>query len=498
MRAAPKARGMRPFVRFGRGKPVRRLAAGHDGGLAGWMPRRVTRYSEGLDRATLQTRSEDIIANDGHAASVARTMVTNTVGIGLAPQSTLDHEALGISEDAARAVARDQERAFRLWSQEAHVGRRLHFEDCQALTIHETVAQGEYLWIGRTLSEQKTRAKGRRFSFCLQEVHPLRLRTPAHLVGDDSIRDGVVMDEDGEDLGYWIENSRDVWGGMDDYVYCPARAGHRRLVFHAYRMESPEQVRGVPLLAPVIKLFRDKYDFLDYEVMAQIITSAFPVAIESTAPLTEGNMYQGTQQPRYFQQVHPGQIFYPNPGESVKALTANRPGNNFEAFFKIILRTITAVAGLPYEQVARDFSDTNYSSARAALLEAWRVYQEYRHWLLRHFCKPVRAQVLEEAWLRGYWSIPKGAPDFYGHMDLWLASRWTPPPRGHVDPLKEIEANILGLRAGLLTYADLLGEQGVDYEDAFAQQFREQRLRQSLGLPQDLTTNASATKEEAS
>ncbi len=36
---------------------------------------------------------------------------------------------------------------------------------------------------------------------------------------------------------------------------------------------------------------------------------------------------------------------------------------------------------LPYELFAKDFSRVNYSSARAALLEAWRYLHGRRRWL---------------------------------------------------------------------------------------------------------------------
>lgn len=470
-----------------RARSVRRIAASRGGTLSNWNTWRVGQQQEVLDRETMQTRSEDIIANDGHAASTRDTIVVNTIGVGLSPQSIIDNEALGISEADARAIEKAQERAFKLWMREAHVGRRMHFQDCQQLTIGGAVTFGEFLWIGRMLDESTRLAKGRQFSFALQDVHPVRLKTPPERSMDEQVRDGVLLDEDGEPMGYYVANVNQS-GGLEDYQFVPARQGHRQLVFHSFRYREPEQARGIPLLAPVLKLFRDKYDFLDYEVIAQIITSSFPIAIETTLPNDPGGAYAAISrteggQKRWFQTVHPGQVLYPNPGEKVNPVTSNRPGNNFDSFFKLILKTLGAVAGIPYNQILKDFSDTNYSSARAALLEAWRVYQDYRAWLVRHFCQPVREHVLEEAWLRGMWRAPKGAPGFYAALDLYTACRWTPPPRGYVDPYKEILSNVKGLESGLYTYGDLLAEQGLDWEEHFTQQARERRRREELELP---------------
>lgn len=463
-------------------RSVRRVAASHGGTLGNWNPYRVSQAQEPLDREKMQLRSEDIIANDGHASAIRETIVTNAVGTGLTPQSALDHEALGIAEADARAIEKAQERAFRMWMREAHAGRTMHFADCQQLTIGNIVTFGDSLWLGRMFDEPTRIRKGRLFSFALQDLHPIRMKTPPDRTLDLAVRDGISLDEDGEALGYFFANT-DTLGQMTEYQYIPARQGHRQIVFHSFRVREPEQVRGVPLLAPVLKLFRDKYDFLDYEVVAQIITASFPIAIETENPKDYGAGANQPAEKRWFRQVNPGQVVYPNPGESVKPIKSDRPGNNFDSFFKLILRTISAVAGIPYNQVLKDFSDTNYSSARAALQEAWRVYQDYRAWLVRRFCQPVREHVLEEALLRGMWSLPKGAPDFYGAMDLYLNCRWTPPPRGYVDPYKEILAQLKGLEGGLFDYASLFAEQGEDWEEKFSQQQRERDDRKRRGLP---------------
>lgn len=38
------------------------------------------------------------------------------------------------------------------------------------------------------------------------------------------------------------------------------------------------------------------------------------------------------------------------------------------------MRHLSVGVNLPYERVYKDFSKTNYATARAALLEAWRTF----------------------------------------------------------------------------------------------------------------------------
>ena len=53
------------------------------------------------DLPLLRERSRELLRNDPYAASVVRSMVDNTVGVGIKPQAHIDAEVLGISEEEA-------------------------------------------------------------------------------------------------------------------------------------------------------------------------------------------------------------------------------------------------------------------------------------------------------------------------------------------------------------------------------------------------------------
>ncbi|MHC1791801.1 phage portal protein [Solidesulfovibrio sp.] len=473
-------------VRTHRARPVRRVAAGHAGTMAGWNPTRLPAGQQAMDRQTMLARAEDLAANDGHAASLIDTKALNIAGWGLAPQSRLRAADLGLSQEEVRIIARQQERAFRLWCREAHCGGQMHFFDIQSLAVRDALRCGEYLFLGRMLD-----TPGRRFSFALQDVHPERLCSPPDRLDDGTLRDGIEVDPStGAPVRYHIKNPSEGFD-MESWAAVDARRGHRPLVMHGFRYSRSEQWRGDPALSTVVKLFKDKYDFLDYEVVAQILTSSIPVAIKTAMGGTGEGYDQATK--KFYQRVSPGQFLYLNEGEEANVLQSNRPGNNFDGFFRLILRSIGAAAGVPYEQLLKDFSQTNYSSARAALLEFWRVCTEYRQWFVRQFCDPIWTMVQEEALLRGYWAIPGGDLNrFYADTDLWTSVWWAPPPRGYVDPLKEMQANELGLRIGVLSHSDVIGEQGRDAEEVLDQIARDRQDMADRGLIFALS-GASAT-----
>jgi lambda family phage portal protein len=254
-------------------------------------------------------------------------------------------------------------------------------------------------------------------------------------------------------------------------------------MIHCFADKDEEQVRGRSVLSPAMKFFRDLSDYLDYELVGAIVASSTPVWIETADPNGLSKQFRTEDEDTedvHYQELAPGQIYYGNANERPHVITSNRPGTTFEAFVERVLRAVGASTGMPYEIVAKDFSKTNYSSARAALLEAWRIFSFYQKWLVDLYCRPVWEMVIEEAYLRGYIEIPMSTDDFYRHFPALTRARWIPPKRGHVDPTKEMTANIKGMENDILTLADIVAEDGGDWEAVLEQRAREREKKAGL------------------
>jgi capsid protein len=87
------------------------------------------------------------------------------------------------------------------------------------------------------------------------------------------------------------------------------------------------------------------------------------------------------------------------PGEKVGFQAAARPNTAFAEFEAAALRNIAAGTGtVSYEQLSGDWSRTNYSSARASLLEIWKsllfASERVRHALRDpDLCRPARGSL---------------------------------------------------------------------------------------------------------
>ena len=111
-------------------------------------------------------------------------------------------------------------------------------------------------------------------------------------------------------------------------------------------------------------------------------------------------------------------------------MPANHPGPNYAEFEKSTLRHMAAAFGISYEQLARDYSETNYSGARAGMVEAWKFFTSRRTLIASRFASMIYALWLEEAIDRGEAELPPGAADFYAVKTALARCDWIGPGRG--------------------------------------------------------------------
>lgn len=474
---------------------ISRTGAGGGGTLSNWSPRRLTWAEEGRQRHTLADRANDLAANHAHAASLIDSISINVVGPGLWPQSKPNFKRLGITEEQAREIAEAAEWEFELWNREADARGVSDFYGIQFQNLWSMLVNGEFINLPLMIDDP-----ARRYRLALQTIDPIRLRTPYDMISAPAIRDGIRLGAMGQPIGYFIADPEDgrltTLLTRDSFRELPPRRGHRPVVLHRFHCKTPEQARGVSVLAPAMKFFRDMSDYLDFELVGAIVASSFPVWIEKTSPYDAEDEHgdpvtAGDPSPPH-QTVRPGQIAYGNPGEKPHILESNRPANSFATFLEVVLRAVGAACGMPYEVISKDFSKTNYSSARAALQEAWRVFELYQDWLINHFCRVVWEMFFEEAVLRGRIRLPAGAPGFYAARAEYCAATWVGPERTNIDPVKEMVADIMGLNANATTLADIAAKRNKDWETQLLQRSRERQTATALGLNPDPPTAKEA------
>jgi lambda family phage portal protein len=417
------------------------------------------------------------------------TFATTIVGPGLMPLPAIDSKASGLSREEISRIHALQRAIYRTWHPIADAGGRMTFGAIQYLIERNMMVYGEYLVLVRMLDT------GRPYYLSLQVVNPQRLRTPIDLWNNPSIKDGVELGANGEPVAYWIKKSTTSPGSLPDtsanFLRVPARTGHRKNVFHGFIQTEPEQVRGWPSFAPALKFFKDPSDYLDAELVSNIVTAALALFIQiggndayglanQLATLTDEATLPGAQPTRY-QELVPGSIMYGNQGETPHLISPNRPGQTFEPFTRTIKKGIAYSLNQPYAALFKDTDGVSFAGFRSAMLEAWRTYEQRRTWLGEAFCAPVWTMLMEEAYLRGEWDVP----DFYEKMAVYTNSRWQGPPKGDIEPVKQMQTDVLAIRNNLKTRSASINERGGDLLETFDTLQEEQEMMEERNLTEE-------------
>ncbi len=433
------------------------------------------------DLPDLRDRSRDLNRNDATASGITQTITVNTVGTGIRPQSIIDYNILGISEEQADTIRKQQETVFAKWNPYADAGNRMNFYEIQALADRQILENGESIIIIR-------RIKDRPFLLALEVVEGDRLSTPTDLKSNKNIKSGVEVGPNGEPVAYYIRKSHpgDMWSQFNsnasDYMRIEAfNEFGMPNILHLYVVQRPGQTRGIPFFAPVMSLFKDLGDYLEAEVVATRISACFALFVKTTDPYNTaiGSASGSNASSQRLEDIEPGMIQYLGPGQEVTPVNPTRPGTMFDSFVERIIRMIGSALQLPYELVAKDFSKTNYSSARAGLLQAQKYFKSRQRWLAERLCQPVWNMVQEEAYLKNQLPIS----NFYEREMDWTLVRWITPGWQWVDPLKEVKAVELALENNLTSLADEVAQKGQDWETVMEQNARERKKREDLGLP---------------
>lgn len=437
------------------------------------------------DLPILRERCRDLSRNNPLARGALNTKVTNVVGTGLKLQARIDYEYLGLSADEAEAWERNVEREFRLWADSPNCDREstLNFYGLQAMAFRQTLENGDSFvllpyWPRKSFP----------YGTCIQLVEADRVSNPSFAIDKPTLAGGVEKDDAGAPIAYHILKTHpgNPFGQAREWVRYPAFSETgRRLVLHLLTKERPGQSRGVPDLAPVIELFKQLGNYTDAEVMAAVVSAMFTLFVESQFPqgfTLQDMMDAGVQFSDKDLKLGNGLIAYLRPGEKVSAPVPGRPNQAFDPFVIAILRQIGVALELPFEVLIKHFT-ASYSASRAALLEAWKFFMSRRAWLADNFCQPVYEAWLEEAVASGRIAAPGFLSGDYAIRKAYARADWIGPARGQIDELKEVNAAIERINAGISTLEQETEQlNGGNWLDNQRQRAKEAKLRKELEL----------------
>ena len=234
-------------------------------------------------------------------------------------------------------------------------------------------------------------------------------------------------------------------------------------VLHLFERLRPGQVRGVPWFAPVMLKLRDLDAYDEAELVRKKIEACFAAFVTGVQDEETLGKARTEADGSRIETFEPGMIEYLEPGRDVKFASPSASGGYAE-YMRLQLHAIAAGVGLTYELLTGDLSQVNYSSIRAGLIE-FRRRMEALQWqlLVPGLCQPVWRRFVLAAQAAG--KLPDGD----------IGCDWTAPRFEAVDPMKDIQADILAVRAGVMTLKEAIARQGYEPAQVLAEIAADQR-----------------------
>ena len=468
-------------------------------------------------KTIMDARVRDTVRNDAYAAAGAEIRKDSIVGamflLNSKPNQTyLAYENAAMDETWAEEFQLEAETKFTLWAESPNC--YVDMQGVNTLTGLVRLAIAQYTTTGEVLGTIEFPRARPQFRTAVQMIDPDRLSTPPTMREDNLMRMGVEKDKDGAPIAYHFRDTHpgDPFQGRNSWSRVSRAYGWgREKVIHLFEQQRAGQTRGISCMVAALKEARITKRFREVTLQNAVLNATYAATIESELPsdmvfqalggaqldpasvakaiaaVSGGYMNAYSAYTENADNLLIDGIKVPHllPGMKLNLHSPAQGGLIGTDFEQSLLRYIAAILGVSYEQLSKDYSKTNYSSARAANNETWKTMQSIKRMVADRFATKVYMAWLEEAIATGeITSLPKNAPSFWDRMnrDAYSACQWIGASRGQIDELKETQAAALRLATGLSTFEEEHSRLGKDYRQVFSQLAREQAEIDRRGL----------------
>lgn len=478
-------------------------------------------------------RGRDMTMNDGYTQGAVRIQKDSIVGAIYRLNAKPDHLTITGSntkaaQDWAEEFASIAEARFNLAS-ESEDG---WFDASGQLTLTGMLRLwvGGFCYTGEIIgtSEWADSDPSRPFRTNIQMISPDRLCNRDGLPdGYDprtgaKLSRGVEMDRTNRPLrfhvrrgyeGDWDVRDFDKW----DIIEARKPWGRRQVIF----VRDPghiDQTRGISEMVAALAHSNMTKTYSELMLQKAVVDASYAAAIESEMPnsdviaamgggeegllnavgqyMTMLQDFLGASDNIAIDGVKMPHLF---PGTKLNMLPMSTPGGIGSDFEDSLIRKLAATFGVGFSEMSRNFAKFNYSGIKAEMALIERTMNAKKKFGADRAATQIYQLWVEEEIANGNLPLPPGKnrTDFYRPLmkDAYTRCTWIASGRGQVDELKETQAAMLRIKAGLSTYEKEAAKLGEDYRAVFAQRAKEEALATTLNLPFSLDAQRAGNNE---
>jgi lambda family phage portal protein len=404
-------------------------------------------------RRELRQRSRHEYGNSAHFKGIASTIANDLVGTGPALQVLTDSEPVN---DVV-------ESRWNEWCSEVCFASKLH-----TAALAKTV-DGEA--VGKIVRNDSLMNSVR---LDIQVIDCDYMSTPADKFNAQTVLvDGMDLDSLGNPVAYHFlrYHPGDVGVAVE-----PSMAYDRepaKNVLHWFRMDRPQQCRGIPELTPALLIFGHLREYSAAVLQAARVAACLSALIHTKAsPDTSAASLGGFDA----MDLEAGMVMALPEGYDVTQMRPEQPTQTYDAYVLRKLAEACHAVNLPYSIGTGDFSKESYAGGRMAR----QVYQSSVAVQRQRLNETVLNKVFY-AWLEEAINIPGYLPSSLKTISF-VPHEWHYDPWEHIDETKAATAITSNLGNFTTTLAVECAKRKMDWRRVIQQRAREIEMQKELGV----------------
>lgn len=424
-----------------------------------------------LDR--LRHRGRQLVQNNDYARKFAGMVSDNIIGPGGIRLQVRVEDAPGQPDRLANAAI---EAAWAEWSKACDVTGQMSLRDVCALLVGSLPSDGEFL-----VRFVRGAAARNRFNFAIQVVDVDRIDTSFNGVAasGNQVHMGVEVDAARRPVALHVFTAHPGEHGVASRQRQRIAANE---VLHRFKVERPEQLRGIPWMAPGMLTLHHLGGFMLSALLAAehganhygFFTSPDGGPPPGIGDTDASGQTITTSQPGTYDTLPQGYEFHPH--------ESKYPNEVFSPFAKTCLQRIATGWRVAYHSLANDLEGVSFSSIRSGTLEERDRWAADQEWFISAFMDPLYSAWLNSALLSGAVTMSNGSALPTAKMAKFSRHEWQPRRWEWVDPARDMEAKVMAVRAGLMAPQDLASAMGYDFEDTLKSIGEAQKLAATFGV----------------
>lgn len=409
-----------------------------------------------LDRDTMRARARWLHENNPIMANIDKAILNNVVGKGIGLQSKTGNKRV---DDAI-------EKRFKAWCESCDITGRLNFFDLQRLVLESRMVDGE-IFIYKKVTKD-----GLKLQF---------IEADSVYVANGN--NGITIDENGKPITYHfsvLQNVNQIAYKSTQVIDIPSEN-----IINYFRIERPTQYRGISEYKQAILDIKNFSAFQSATVQSARANAEIAYTVETergNEPFGATNNYDhGTRDE--IQEINGLMVYYLKPGEKVAKHNTNAGGTGYGEFITNTVRMIATARNISYELAFRDYSQVNFASSRASLIQDNKRFDYEQAHLETYFLNNVFREWLEIEVMSGRIKVPM--QKWLNNKEDFIQPRWSYPKRDWVNPMQDMKAIQTEIELNLTTMTDLAHERGRDFEEILITKQKEQELLKKYNLTQE-------------